>query len=75
VEPDLPRRILAGEAEGARPVKVTLHNNNLDSMLTTYWHIEQMHLMAEGQDPDVNRSRVGALLRGLAGPLSSRVGR
>jgi hypothetical protein len=75
VEPDLPRRILAGKAEGALPVAVTLRNRTLDSMLATFWHIEQIHLLAAGQDPDVKRSRIGALLRGLAGPLGSRFGR
>jgi len=75
VEPDLSRRILAGQTDGAMPVAVTLRNRTVDSMLTTFWHIEQIHLLAAGQDPDIDRSRIGALLRGLAGPLGSRFGR
>jgi 2,4-dienoyl-CoA reductase-like NADH-dependent reductase (Old Yellow Enzyme family) len=75
VEPDLPRRILAGEAAGARPIRVTLHSKLLDSMLQTFWHIEQMHRMAAGGDPDPRRSRLGALLRGLAAPLAERLRR
>jgi 2,4-dienoyl-CoA reductase-like NADH-dependent reductase (Old Yellow Enzyme family) len=72
VEPDLPRRILDGSSAGARPLEVTLHNRTLDSMLTTFWHIEQMHRMAAGHDPDVRLSRVGSLVRGLARPLGKR---
>jgi 2,4-dienoyl-CoA reductase-like NADH-dependent reductase (Old Yellow Enzyme family) len=75
VEPELPRQILAGEAHGARPVRVTLRNKTLDSMLTTFWHVEQMHLIAAGKEPDVGLSRVGAFLRGLGRPLGKRFGK
>jgi 2,4-dienoyl-CoA reductase-like NADH-dependent reductase (Old Yellow Enzyme family) len=73
VEPELPRQILAGEADGARPIRVTLHNRTLDSMMTTFWHVEQMHLIAAGGEPNTSLSRVGALLRGLGRPLAKRM--
>ncbi len=73
LEPDLPRRILEGASDGARPVAVTLHNRTLDSMLTTFWHVEQLHLIAAGGEPNPKLSRIGALLRGLGRPLSKRV--
>jgi 2,4-dienoyl-CoA reductase-like NADH-dependent reductase (Old Yellow Enzyme family) len=75
VEPDLPKRILTGETDRARPIPVTLHNRTLDSMLTTFWHVEQIHRIAAGGDPVPGLSRIGALLRGLARPLGKRVGR
>jgi 2,4-dienoyl-CoA reductase-like NADH-dependent reductase (Old Yellow Enzyme family) len=72
VEPDLSRRILSGDTDGARPLTVTLRNKSLDSMLNISWYVEQLHRMSEGKDPDLNLSRVGALLRGLVGPLKAR---
>jgi len=72
VEPELPRQILAGEADSARPLRVTVHNKVLDSMLTTFWHVEQMHLIAGGGEANTSLSRIGALLRGLARPLGKR---
>jgi len=69
VEPQLPRRILTGASDSATPVRVTLHNRTIDSMLTTFWHVEQLHLIAAGKDPNPKLSRVGALIRGLATPL------
>jgi 2,4-dienoyl-CoA reductase-like NADH-dependent reductase (Old Yellow Enzyme family) len=72
VEPQLPRRILTGASNGATPVRVSLHNRTVDSMLTTFWHVEQLHLIAAGKKPNLRLSRVGALLRGLATPLRRR---
>jgi 2,4-dienoyl-CoA reductase-like NADH-dependent reductase (Old Yellow Enzyme family) len=75
VDPDLPKRILSGESDGVRLPRVTLHNKTLDSMLNLFWYVEQIHRMADGEDPDPELSLVGALLRGLAGPLRARFGR
>jgi len=75
VKPDLPRHILSGESDGVRLPRVTLHNKTLDSMLNLFWYVEQLHRMANGDDPDPGLSRVGALIRGLAGPLRARFGR
>jgi hypothetical protein len=57
------------------PVEVTLHNKTIDSMLTTFWHVEQLHRIAEGREPDPRLSRIGAFLRGLVKPLGMRVKR
>jgi 2,4-dienoyl-CoA reductase-like NADH-dependent reductase (Old Yellow Enzyme family) len=75
VDPELPKRILSGESDGVRLPRVTLHNKTLDSMLNLFWYVEQIHRMADGEDPDPELSLVGALLRGLAGPLRARFGR
>jgi 2,4-dienoyl-CoA reductase-like NADH-dependent reductase (Old Yellow Enzyme family) len=73
LEPNLPRRILTGVSAGAATVRVSLLNKTIDSMLTTFWHVEQIHRIAEGKDPDPGLSRIGALVRGLAKPLGKRV--
>jgi 2,4-dienoyl-CoA reductase-like NADH-dependent reductase (Old Yellow Enzyme family) len=75
LDPDLPKRILSGESDGVRLPRVTLHNRTLDSMLNLFWYVEQLHLIAAGGDPNTSLSRVGALMRGLAGPLRARFGR
>ena len=75
VDPDLPKKILSGESDGVRLPGVTLHNKTLDSMLNLFWYVEQLHRIAQGDEPDPGLSKVGALLRGLAGPLRARFGR
>ena len=75
VDPDLPQKILSGESDGVRLPTVTLHNKTLDSMINLFWYVEQLHRIANGGEPDPGLSRVGALMRGLAGPLRARFGR
>jgi 2,4-dienoyl-CoA reductase-like NADH-dependent reductase (Old Yellow Enzyme family) len=75
VDPDLPKKILSGESDGVRLPRVTLHNRTLDSMINLFWYVEQLHRIAQGDDPDPNLSRVRALVRGLAGPLRARFAR
>jgi 2,4-dienoyl-CoA reductase-like NADH-dependent reductase (Old Yellow Enzyme family) len=75
VDPDLPKKILSGESDGVRLPSVTLHNKTLDSLINLFWYVEQIHRIAAGDDPDPGLSRVGSLIRGLAGPLRARFAR
>jgi 2,4-dienoyl-CoA reductase-like NADH-dependent reductase (Old Yellow Enzyme family) len=69
VDPDLPKRILAGEMQGATSVNVRVGLKLLDDMMQTFWYCSQMRRMAAGIDPDPKLGRYGVLLRGLAASI------
>jgi 2,4-dienoyl-CoA reductase-like NADH-dependent reductase (Old Yellow Enzyme family) len=56
-EPDLPQRLLSGEAEAARPVRLATGNKMLDGIIQGSWHQIQLLRMARGLDPDPALSR------------------
>ncbi len=64
VEPDLPARLLAGTAEGARPTP-DLRIGAYDAFLDLTWHAQQITRMGHGLAPDAKRSKWLALGVGL----------
>lgn len=65
VEPDLPARILASNAN-ARPSKP--HHVGIkmfDGFVELIWHTQQLHRMGAGKNPDPNRSAWLTLISGL----------
>jgi len=64
-EPDLPRRILAGEVDGARALELSTGVRKLDDMLQVFWFQQQLHRMAAGQEPDPTLGRLCALATGV----------
>ncbi len=71
LEPDLPRRLLRGETEGARAVVLTTGSRNLDSAVQSGWYQTQIRRIARGDDPDAGLGRAAALARYLV-PLGVR---
>lgn len=66
VEPDLPSRLLSGEATEARSVNTRVGVRLFDDLLQTAWYREQLELMALGQEPDPKLSRVKVLAKTLS---------
>jgi 2,4-dienoyl-CoA reductase-like NADH-dependent reductase (Old Yellow Enzyme family) len=64
-EPDLPRRLLRGEAAEAAPIRVHTGLKMVDDMLQIFWFQQQLHRMADGQEPDPKLGRFAALARGV----------
>ncbi|MBX7258374.1 MAG: NADH:flavin oxidoreductase/NADH oxidase family protein [Candidatus Hydrogenedentes bacterium] len=64
VEPDLPRRLLSGEATGAVPITIRLGVKLLDDMMQSFWFNQQMQRMADGLAPDPNRGKLPTFLVG-----------
>jgi 2,4-dienoyl-CoA reductase-like NADH-dependent reductase (Old Yellow Enzyme family) len=72
VEPDLPRRILAGDAERAIEVALETGVKKLDDFLEVAWYQQQLHRMARGEEPDPESCRLGAVLKGLVRAFTHR---
>lgn len=62
VEPDLPARLLGGEAEAALSINIATRSKFLNAMITGAWHQHQIRAMAAGRLPDPSLSRLRALL-------------
>jgi 2,4-dienoyl-CoA reductase-like NADH-dependent reductase (Old Yellow Enzyme family) len=67
VEPDLPRALLSGERDAARPVKLATGIANLDSLIQGSWYQAQIDRMGRGLAPDESLGRWLPVLRYLAG--------
>jgi 2,4-dienoyl-CoA reductase-like NADH-dependent reductase (Old Yellow Enzyme family) len=65
VEPDLPKRMLSGEAEAATPVRLATGIKMLDDVIQGGWYQTQIHRMANGEAPKVGLSRLTATWRYL----------
>lgn len=72
VEPDLPRRLLSGEAERALPVDLATGLKKLDDFLEAAWYQQQIQRMARGEAPDPSSCRVAAVWRGLVHAFTHR---
>ncbi len=66
VEPDLPARLLSGEAEAAKTIRLSTGIKLIDSMLELNWYQAQFRRMASGREPNPGLSRLLALLSGFA---------
>jgi 2,4-dienoyl-CoA reductase-like NADH-dependent reductase (Old Yellow Enzyme family) len=65
LEPDLPRRLLAGEADGSRAVRLHSRNKVFEMLAEASWWGDQIERLADGLDPDPSISRWGSVLRYL----------
>ncbi len=57
MEPDLPRRVLAGDTRPAKEGRDRVGVKALDSVLAASTYVEQMHRVADGKEPDPGLSR------------------
>jgi 2,4-dienoyl-CoA reductase-like NADH-dependent reductase (Old Yellow Enzyme family) len=64
-EPDFPARILERRAERAAAVRTRVGIRLVDDMMQSFWFNQQMHRMARGLEPDLNRSRLLTLMVGV----------
>lgn len=65
VEPDLPARILASNANAQPSVRHKVGIKMFDGFVELIWHTQQLHRMGAGKEPDPNRSSWLTLLSGL----------
>jgi 2,4-dienoyl-CoA reductase-like NADH-dependent reductase (Old Yellow Enzyme family) len=67
VEPDLPRRILAGESVHSvvEPRRTGIQAIDDVAMMEVMWFTRQLHRMGKGKDPVRDESVVGALIRSM----------
>lgn len=72
IEPDLPGRLLAGQASVSQAEPHRTGIKRLDSLSEILWYGQQMRRMGRGLEPDPGLSAWGAIARGmLANGLSS----
>jgi 2,4-dienoyl-CoA reductase-like NADH-dependent reductase (Old Yellow Enzyme family) len=58
MDPDFPRRILAGDTSPARLARDKIGVRMLDGILAAQIYVEQMHRVADGKQPDPDLSRL-----------------
>jgi 2,4-dienoyl-CoA reductase-like NADH-dependent reductase (Old Yellow Enzyme family) len=65
VDPDLPNRLLAGAADASsvRPRRVGVRE--LDTILEVFWYTQQLHRLAAGKPPRLNRNAWVAIAQAL----------
>src|SRR5438477_10817150 len=56
IEPDLPVRIMSGEAVRIKAEPHRIGIKAFDGFVELMWHTQQLHLMGAGRDPDPGRS-------------------
>lgn len=62
-EPDLPARILRGDADHAAPIRLATGLASLDALIQGAWYQVQLDRMARGRDPSPRIWRAWAFLR------------
>jgi hypothetical protein len=62
-EPDLPRRILEGSTDHARPIRIATGLKALDALIQGSWYQEQLDRMGRGKNPDPSLGRLVPVLR------------
>ncbi|MBK7993775.1 MAG: NADH oxidase [Blastocatellia bacterium] len=65
VEPDLPSRILASNADARPAERHRVGIAMFDGFVELMWHTHQLHRMGAGKDPDLKRGAWPTLLAGL----------
>lgn len=60
VEPDLPQRLLSGEADGAERVDLDTGIKEVDAFMQIAWYQRQMHRLASGDRPSSGLGRMAA---------------
>lgn len=61
LDPFFPSKILTGKLQRLDLVDISVGIKDFDSGLQNLWHQRQIHLMADGKNPDVNLGRVYCL--------------
>jgi 2,4-dienoyl-CoA reductase-like NADH-dependent reductase (Old Yellow Enzyme family) len=61
-EPDLPRLLLAGEAERATPIALDTGIKVIDAVIQGGWYQQQLNRMGRGLEPDLALSRLRAVV-------------
>lgn len=72
VEPDLPRRLLAGETDRALRLELDTGIKKLDDFLEVAWYQQQIQRMAKGEAPDPSSCRLSALVKGVVHAFTHR---
>jgi 2,4-dienoyl-CoA reductase-like NADH-dependent reductase (Old Yellow Enzyme family) len=62
-EPDLPRRMLDGTTDHAKPVRISTGVKALDALIQGSWYQEQLDRMGRGKNPDPSLGRLVPVLR------------
>jgi 2,4-dienoyl-CoA reductase-like NADH-dependent reductase (Old Yellow Enzyme family) len=80
VEPDLPARLLRGDATGALEIMPRIGIRMFDDVLQIAWYQRQLRRIAAGRDPDPRLGRWSSVVIGIArnyafNPLGRRGGR
>lgn len=76
VEPDLPARLLSGEADAAADIAPPpFKNRSLEGLTQGAWYGEQMRRMARGEDPDPALGAFGPMLHDLVGDAGRAIRR
>jgi 2,4-dienoyl-CoA reductase-like NADH-dependent reductase (Old Yellow Enzyme family) len=60
-EPDLPRRILSGEADGALRIDLSIGQRRVDTLLEAYWYQRQIGELGRGRPARPRAGRLFAL--------------
>jgi len=68
-EPDLPARLLAGEADAALPIELGVGSRKLNLLVEATWYQLQIQRMGRGQEPNPGMSSLRALACGLRNAL------
>lgn len=69
IEPDLPRRLLAGKEprHQVRPISTGIKRVDDMAMMEVMWYSRQLHRMGRGREPRPNESGLWSLLASVAG--------
>lgn len=73
VEPELPARLLSGQAKAATPSEPTVGVRGIDDLLRMSWYQRQLVRMGEGLDPDPRLSNWGTVAHLLRSDLTEIV--
>jgi len=65
MEPDLPRRVLAGDRAPARTGRDRLGVRGIDDVLAAQFYVEQLHRLADGKAPNPKLSRLWTLAHAM----------
>ncbi len=64
-EPDLPRRLLDGEATGATPIEIRTAIKRITDLAQVAWYQQQMLRLAAGDEPDLEMTAWSSVIRAL----------
>ena len=65
IDPDFSQKAIEGSVDRALPVNIRVGVRQLDDMLQSMWHQDQMRRMGQGLQPDPRLNKYGSLLRNL----------
>lgn len=62
IDPEFPNRLLRGDVQTARPIRLAVGIKSIDALLQGAWYQVQMDRMGRGLEPDPDYARIWALL-------------